>query len=58
MTYSNEVIEALARARTGHRVFNHITLHDAFTILDNAGVFHELDEQTDYAVGSTETSND
>lgn len=48
-TFSPEVIQALATARRGVAVFNHITLHDAFKVLDDAGVFAALDEQTDYA---------
>lgn len=47
MEYTDETIEALARLRTMH--YADMDWQDAFKILDNAGVFAALDEQTDYA---------
>jgi hypothetical protein len=48
MAYSNEVIEALAWLRKGWDGDNSERAITAFETLDNAGVFRELDEQTDY----------
>lgn len=49
MAYNNEVIEALAWLRKGWDGDNSARAITAFEALDNAGVFRELDEQTDYA---------
>ncbi|MFF1701262.1 hypothetical protein [Streptomyces sp. NPDC058252] len=51
MAYSNEVVEALATLRQAAKHSDEISnrLARAFDKLDNAGVFRELDEQTDYA---------
>jgi hypothetical protein len=48
MAYTNEVIEALAWLRKGWDGDNSERAITAFETLDNAGVFRELDEQTDY----------
>jgi hypothetical protein len=45
MIHDENVLKALKAARRGVRTGNHITLHDAFKVLDRAGVFRELDEQ-------------
>lgn len=55
MSYSNDVIEALARLRDAAASSDDISnvLARAFQKLDNAGVFAALDEQTDYAAAET-----
>lgn len=45
----NETIVALAHLRTYAAKYPTMGLSDAVNTLDNAGVFHEIDEATDYA---------
>jgi hypothetical protein len=58
MTYSNEVVEALRTLRqfTGPNggTFLQGTIVQAINVLDDAGVFREIDEQTDYVLVDTE----
>lgn len=49
MSYSNDVIEALAYLRSSWIETDHGSAVEAFNVLDNAGVFAALDKQTDYA---------
>jgi hypothetical protein len=58
MAYTPEVIESLRTLRrfTGPNggTFLQGTVVQAINTLDDAGVFHEIDEQTDYALVDTE----
>lgn len=56
--YSEEVIAALAELRKANRagadyLFRGEWVAKQVNILDNAGVFHEIDEQTHYDVYPT-----
>lgn len=48
MAYNDDVIQALARLRNGWDGENRVEAIEAFNTLDNAGVFQEIDEQTEY----------
>lgn len=47
--YTDDVLQALAWLRSGWDGDNSVKAIEAFETLDNAGVFSDLDEQTDYA---------
>jgi hypothetical protein len=61
MAYSNEVIEALGTLRqfTGPNGGKLLPgqLVQVINVLDNAGVFRELDEQTGYAPAEDDTEH-
>lgn len=48
MAYNDDVIQALEFLRNGWDGENSVEAIEAFTALDNAGVFQEIDEQTAY----------
>lgn len=48
MAYNDDVIQALEFLRNGWDGENSVEAIEAFTTLDNAGVFQEIDEQTAY----------